>query len=66
MSRIHLQVVHESEIAPGQYDLQAPAQDGPHGSDCQWLGDGAAYRTLPHRWVPGSDSSYGAWQGDCS
>ena len=39
-----------------------PATEGELGCDYAWGHGGAAYRCLPHRWAPGSDSSYAAWQ----
>lgn len=51
MSRVHLSVVG-----------QAPVVEGPFGCDYAWATDGASYRVLVHRYAPGSDSSYAAWQ----
>jgi len=34
------------------------ASEGPYGCDYAWNQDYTAYRCMPHRWLPGSDSSY--------
>lgn len=41
---------------------QEPLTTGRFGCDYAWNDDFTSYRMLPHRWRPGSDSSYAAWQ----
>lgn len=41
---------------------QDPVSEGPRGCDYAWSLGFVAYRCLPHRWVPGADWSYGAFQ----
>lgn len=43
---------------------QDPVSFGDKGCDYSWNQDFTAYRILPHRWTPGSDSSYAATQGE--
>lgn len=38
------------------------ATEGRFGCDYAWNADFTAYRCAPHRWSPGSDSSYAAYQ----
>ena len=38
--------------------------EGRFGCDYAWNDDYTAYRCMPHRWIPGSDSSYAEYQGD--
>lgn len=38
------------------------ATEGPFGCDYVWNDDFTAYRCAPHRWRPGSNSSYAAYQ----
>lgn len=51
MARVYLSIVG-----------QEPVQTGRFGCDYAWNDDFTAYRQMPHRWMPGSDSSYAAWQ----
>lgn len=41
-----------------------PISEGPHGCDYRWIAGYAAYQCRPHRWRPGSDSSYARYQAD--
>lgn len=41
---------------------QEPLQAGRFGCDFVWNEDFTAYRQACHRWRPGSDESYLAWQ----
>jgi hypothetical protein len=43
---------------------QDPVSEGPYGCDYRWSSAYLAYTCLPHRWAPGSDSSYAWHQGD--
>jgi hypothetical protein len=54
---IHLLVLQDN--TPLGYVL---AEEGFFGCDYAWNADYTAYRCLPHRWMPGSDSSYADWQ----
>jgi len=46
------------------FGQEPAAVEGPFGCDYAFYAqyDFAAYRCLPHRWVPGSDASYAEYQ----
>lgn len=51
MGNLHLSVVGSEPVSEGRF-----------GCDYAWNADYSAYRCLPHRWMPGSDSSYARYQ----
>ena len=60
--RVHLLVVATDS---GEHD--GLVVEGPFGCDYSWNDDFTAYKCNQHRWIPGSDASYAAYQaGDYS
>lgn len=53
---VHLKMYDDSDTEPKL------ATEGRFGCDYSWNRDFSAYCCNPHRWMPGSDSSYAAWQ----
>jgi hypothetical protein len=59
--RVHLMIVPPSD-ATDEARMHHMVVEGRFGCDYDWNDDFTAYRCLPHRWMPGSDSSYAAYQ----
>ena len=61
--KLHLVVLHDVLLLTDRSDpAMRLVEEGRFGCDYAWNEDFTAYRCMPHRWRPGSDESYLAYQ----